>query len=234
MEKLNRLCLGRLVRLERVRFLTLTFPPEVAPDVEVAYAVLRRFLERLRRAYPKVACPWVLELQESGNPHFHLLWLGQVLSRATLVWIREVWEGCIGWDALAAGHHCQVNVERVRSEKEVCSYMASYVSKGVARPKLDSGAYPHGEGSGFRWWGVHNRGALPLGELVKEVGRFSRTVYAWRRAVRRSLEARIRAGELGLRGLVDRLKAGPIERVQGWLLYTDSPEEWLRCFALLE
>ena len=53
------------------KFITLTFNGQ--PSNREAYAVLRRFIERLRRREPKATGVWRKEYQERGAIHYHLL-----------------------------------------------------------------------------------------------------------------------------------------------------------------
>ena len=229
--------------LERdmVRLLTLTYPACLFPALVVAKGHLRAFFEYLRRHYPTVSIIHVLERQESGVPHFHLIWAGHSVQAQDIVRIREAWERVIGWNYLAEGHHVQVNFQYATDVAGICKYLTSYVikaakaaSSGSGSSKLDSGPYPHGpveldEETGVQWWGYHQRFRFKMAELHRVEGKKDTKALArMRRAVRNWLKARARAGEKVSKRW---FRSFFSEAVKGFTFYTDNPWRWAACFA---
>ena len=144
-------------------FITLTFPA-VYPDAKVAKGELHTFFDRVRRAFPDVGMIWKLEPQDRGAPHFHLLAWGADVKDMRL-FVPQAWYEIAGggdWNhyLFHAGclHPYRSCVEPVRSWKGVWFYAAKYLGKTFAV-----------DGWNFvgRYWGVHNVGKIPLGEMME-------------------------------------------------------------------
>lgn len=228
--KANRIDWSPLLQRSQVKLLTLTYPKCIAPTPRASKGHLHAFFEWLRRNYPAVSGLYVVELQENGSPHFHIVWMNQRVYRSDINAVRSEWERLLLWDYRERGHHVQVDFQYADSVRGVVGYLAGYLAKGSNLLRLDTGSYQHAEEEGFTWWGVHNASGIAWAELREAVVEYGKHVYAWRRAVRAWLRSRIRAGERGLMGWYKRLRRdAPV----GWTLYTDSPDSWIACFAEL-
>jgi hypothetical protein len=140
----------------RVTFLTLTFRNHIS--FSDAWQVMRRFLMRLTRKHPGCACVWKKELQQRGTIHYHMIAFGMPYYPQDA--LQRVWTDCTNEDLSI------VDVRLVRSAKQLISYVGKYVAKVQmydAATSLDIQPYLHADGSDStgRWWGIHNRDALP-------------------------------------------------------------------------
>lgn len=125
-----------------LRMATLTYPaeyPEEGAQVDVG-----RWRDEIRRRIPGVCGFWVVELQDRGAPHFHVV-LGikkgfPQVSRGALEKIgREVWTRRVthaGYGGSPAGSHAvygfDVTDDRP-SAQELCSYVTKYATKDVGK-----------------------------------------------------------------------------------------------------
>lgn len=118
-----------------------------------------------------------MEFQKRGSIHFHLLWFN-------LPWwhwkaILETWKRITGQDT------ARIDVRLVKSRRGVQSYVSKYIAKVEKRNGKTFLVYPPYLHGGRKWrkgrfWGYHNKKALPLGEKVvgvllkdKEIKRMS-------------------------------------------------------------
>lgn len=145
----------------RATFITLTF--KGYPSNEVAKMALHAFLQRIKRRAAAASCVWRMEFQKRGSLHFHLLcfnlpyWPWQELLQA--------WKDC------SRQHIARIDIQIVKSRKGVMNYVSKYiakVSKGIGKTFFIHAPYLH---AGRKWrkgryWGYHNKAALPIGELV--------------------------------------------------------------------
>jgi hypothetical protein len=154
-------------------FLTLTYPGEWPADPARWKRDLEAWGRRLGRKYPEMSAVWRLEPQKRGAPHYHLLVFG--VDRVDAGWLARSWYEVVGSGDL---RHLQAGtrVERVKSWRGVMSYASKYLAK------LGGGFEVEHVG---RWWGVWNRGKLPV-ELV-EVALTFKQFYELRRVLRRYL-----------------------------------------------
>jgi len=143
----------------RTVFLTLTFSGVPSPDE--AKAAYRRFMERIRRKFPRASAIWRLEPQERKSPHFHLLLFNFPYMHHKK--IARTWRQCTG------ERRSFVWVKLITGGKRQCMYYVSkYIAKRAAAtksPSLDNLAYLHDEreftDDPGRLWGVHNGHKLP-------------------------------------------------------------------------
>jgi hypothetical protein len=160
-------------------FVTLTYPGSFSPYWQDWKADLRAFLERFKRRYPGVALFWRLEFQQRGAPHFHLLVFG--LEQVSIEWLSQAW-----YEVVGSGDHRHLQagtqVQRVKSWRMACYYLAKYVAK------VEAVSEPTG-----RIWGVVNRSALLV--RVVEVVLSPAQFYRLRRVLRSWLE-RVRGRRL--------------------------------------
>lgn len=165
----SRLRLMRLlarVRIKKVRatFITLTF--RGYPSNAEAKRCLHAFLEHIRRHFPKASAVWRMEYQERGSTHFHLL------AFDIPYWH---WEEILSaWKSITGQNVARVDVRLVRSRRGVQSYVSKYIAKVDKKKRKTFLVYPpylHGmrKWKKGRFWGIHNKKALPLGEKVMGV-----------------------------------------------------------------
>lgn len=161
----------------RASFLTLTFHEFCCP--KCAQKALKRFLMRLRRAFPGVSGLWRKEYQKTGRPHFHLMLFG--LPFVPQSKLQEVWTDCTGEDRSI------VHIKLASGKRSIMSYISKYMSKAVDGAELSSledSTYQHmpRDSCTGRLWGWLNKANLPLGE--KRCGfLIGRTAYGWAREV---------------------------------------------------
>ncbi|MEM3859173.1 MAG: hypothetical protein QW478_07160, partial [Candidatus Micrarchaeaceae archaeon] len=72
----------------------------------------------------------VVETQESGNPHLHVLLLGQI-NFIPAEWLRELWEKHYGLGTF-------VNVKQIENTKGAIRYLLKYLVKNLMRDPYDS------------------------------------------------------------------------------------------------
>lgn len=154
------------IRIKNIRatFITLTF--RRYPSNEEAKRCLHAFLQAIRRRFPQASAIWRMEHQRRGSAHFHLL----AFNMPYWSWqeILKVWKGITGQVV------ARVDVRLVRSRRGVASYVSKYIAKvekGIRKPFLVYPPYLHGmrKWRKGRFWGYHNKKALPLGEKVSGV-----------------------------------------------------------------
>jgi hypothetical protein len=135
-------------------FLSLTWH-EVLPTPDEAKAALDRFWKRMRRVFPGASAVWKMEPQERGYPHFHLMVYGiRWINPQT---VSRLWHACT--EETSEQHRKSgVDVEWVRGDEKLQSYLAKYFSK------TDEG-WPEAAGKEWeqpgRFWGKLERKNLP-------------------------------------------------------------------------
>ena len=158
--------LAKVLRHVMPCFATLTYPAVYSDDPKVWKRHIDNFLKRLIRKFPNASGVYKLEPQKRGAPHFHLLIWG-VFLWDLMVFVPQAWYEVVGSGDIKHllfhqglvkdkkgkwNKHC---VSQVESQRGVFWYASKYMSKEV---------------SGFenvgRWWGVFQRGKMPLGEVV--------------------------------------------------------------------
>lgn len=160
----RRRLMKKLARLKATKavFITLTYPDEF-PGPRTAYAHLRAYLERFRYHYPQASAVWRLEYQERGAPHFHILFYNLPFLD------RSEWHGW--WarivDAYVDDNEPRVSIEVVRSRRGIMYYVSKYIAKSDVDEDGNISyfihlTYPH-KG---RFWGIHNKHALPWAERL--------------------------------------------------------------------
>ena len=148
-------------------FVTLTYPEDF-PDPKTSKRHLRMFLKRLERFMAGkglYGLIWKLEPQERGAPHYHIMIWGCDLIEL-MGFVPQAWYEIAGggdykhfmWHSGEfENQHC---VQQVRKFEGVRNYASKYLGKTF-------------EVAGWsekwtgRFWGVVNRDAIPLGELVQ-------------------------------------------------------------------
>jgi len=148
----------------RATFITLTY--KGFPSNEVAKRNLHAFLQHIHRNFPQTSLVWRMEYQKRGSIHFHLL----AFNLPYWDWkeILKTWKLCSDQPT------ARVDVRRVRSRRGVLAYVAKYIAKVERKVKKTFLVYVPYLHKGRKWkkgrfWGYHNKKALPLGEKVTGV-----------------------------------------------------------------
>ena len=142
-------------------FVTLTYP-KAFPEPRQSKTHLKRFIMRLRRAFPEAGIIWKLEPQQRGAPHYHLLVWGS--SQKNLRgFVPTAWYEIAGggdplhllWhEGKLKNKHC---VNAVYSFKGVWAYASKYLGKTFEVAGWDSKAVG-------RHWAVVKPVNIPFGE----------------------------------------------------------------------
>jgi hypothetical protein len=147
----------------KVSFLTLTTKIHLHPRVIKRFA--QRLYKRISRRYPSLSVVWRLEFQKRGAPHLHC-----VLFNAP--WVDRAWL-VAAWGELVSQENPVVDIRRVKSSRQLISYVSKYVAKLGDGSLLDigtknAGAFGRWDGMGEgvgRIWGVWNAKGLPFARL---------------------------------------------------------------------
>lgn len=125
---------------------------------------LQRFRVRIARSIPTLSALWKLEFTKLGVPHYHLITHCQDTTSTELRnLVRKEWLKVTGSGSRGRFAHA-VKVQQVGNLEHVTRYMAKYVSKDAHETNQEYVG---------RYWGYHNKGLFPHGELLK--ARLTRT-----------------------------------------------------------
>lgn len=181
--------LSRLVNRRLVRpasFVTLTWPledlPRNAEDPAWAKRCLKAWWKQLRRRYPDAWAVWVLEFQQNGNPHFHLVirWGDPPRNKAGWLalqaWVSESWaavcaEGRGDPEGAVLSKHRQAGTNtRPLDERITSASLTEYLAKAGRDPRtgtadnavreLSKAIQKSARKHQGRWWGTLNRAAV--------------------------------------------------------------------------
>jgi hypothetical protein len=148
--------------LAKALVVTLTYPGEF-PDPD-DFKIYKKHLHTcemaLVRKWPECSGIWKLEFQKRGAAHYHLIvcGLGDLELETVRTWFRETWYR-IAHNGDKHGGIAGTQVDRIKSVGGALCYLAKYLSKGdQTRPGNFTG----------RYWGVHNKAALPMA-IPKEI-----------------------------------------------------------------
>jgi len=154
------------IRMKGVRatFITLTF--RGYPSNAEAKRCLHAFLNQMYRSFPEASAVWRMEYQKRGSIHFHLI----CFNLPYWDW-KEILET---WKRITHQTVARIDVQLIRSRRGVMNYVSKYIAKVEKRNGKAFFIYPpylHGrrKWKKGRFWGYHNKKALPLGEMVKGV-----------------------------------------------------------------
>jgi len=110
-------------------FLTLTLdpahiPPEYIPEGDnlTHKYITQKFnvlLTNLRRKYKQIKYVWVVEFQQNGNAHLHIL----LDQRIDIDLVRTI------WTRIGGGHI--MRIERVKSLSGIANYLSNYIVKSI-------------------------------------------------------------------------------------------------------
>jgi len=141
-------------------FLTLTLDPKRFSSFSQAYTALlwgwNKISTAMRKKFPQSqGYARVVETQESGNPHLHVLVYG--VNFIAIEWIRKLWE-----ERYRLGE--QINVKKIENDKGAIRYLLKYLLKAFAGSTEDEVQ------KAFRQkallWAVNSRGWAVSGNLV--------------------------------------------------------------------
>ena len=166
----------RNAKVEWVASVTLTYPREYPKDGRVVKEHWDKFRAALVARWPGIKYLWVLEFQQRGAPHYHVL-LSQWVPKK---WVAEEWNRVVGGDEehLRAG----TRVEGVRGAQSLVRYLV-----GRYCGKKEQKEVPADFKNVGRFWGCSYGLAAPEGvmRVAREVG--DRVA----RVARRELEKRL-------------------------------------------
>jgi len=154
---------------------TLTYPAAFVPDGRLVKSHLNSFLQYLRRR--KIKYLWVLEFQQRGAAHFHIL-VSDYINKNDLSneWYNVVSSG--DERHLRAG----TQIQSIKSEKHLFSYLYSYVNK------LHQKVVPVLFQSVGRFWGAsRNLLVFKLYQKISHYYNLSRSIRLLRRWYRAHL-----------------------------------------------
>jgi len=162
--------------------ITLTYPKEFPCDGLIVRKNRELFLLGMKRKYPQVRYTTVLEFQERGAPHIHIL-SDQFVDKA---WISDKWFRVVGSGDL--NHKkCGTTINNIRDMTKTKTYMSSYAKK------KDQKKIPAGYKDVGRMW-TSNMYAVPH-EIedceyseVREMCRENRQITRWRKSVKRKIQ----------------------------------------------
>jgi hypothetical protein len=141
-------------------FLTLTLNPRRFRSFDHAYRCLLRGWNRIatamRKKFPQIkGYARVVELQESGNPHLHVLIFGA--DFIAIEWIRKLWE-----EHYQLGQ--QINVKKIENDRGAIRYLLKYLLKaftGKTADEIDRAFIQKA-----MLWAVNSRGWAVSGSLI--------------------------------------------------------------------
>jgi hypothetical protein len=167
---------------QRVWFLTLTYPAVWPADFKTWKLHLKKFVQRLERAYGHLGIVWKLEPQRRGAPHFHLLVLVSPEMCSGLCAVGEkryndrrvtIWEGgqlrsfrrfCSqAWYEVVASEDLKhlaagVSCEPMEEWSKVVAYAGKYLGKGCDFVDVETGEMRQCG----RFWAVRRRELWPI------------------------------------------------------------------------
>lgn len=161
-----------------VNLITLTYPGEFTTDGKEVKKQLKVFLQGLRRQEARYL--WVLEFQERGAPHFHIM-TDRFIDKE---WVSQTWFHIVGSGDekhLRAG----TRIERANNEKDrLQRYLNSYLRKRSQK------AVPDGYRSVGRFWGCSKALVTLMAEYSLEISEYaSKRVF---RVLRKYYEKKVR------------------------------------------
>jgi hypothetical protein len=201
----------------RATFITLTY--RGYPSNAQAKRNLHAFLEHIRRCYPSASCVWRMEYQSRGSIHFHLLCFN--LPYWDWKEILATWKGITDQDI------SRIDVRLVRSRRGVMSYVAKYIAKVERRVKktfLVFVPYLHKarKWRKGRFWGYHNKKALPLGEKIMGVLLETKGIKQLAKSAWEIIGYETRFGSLSFHLFVDHAISIAIRNIEAFGLFSDE------------
>ena len=141
-------------------FLTLTLDPKRFSSLAQAYGALlwgwNKISTAIRKKFPGFqGYARVVETQESGNPHLHVLVYG--VDFIAIEWIRKLWE-----ERYQLG--TQINVKKIENDKGAIRYLLKYLLKAFSGNTDDTIAKADRQKALL--WAVNSRGWSVSGSLI--------------------------------------------------------------------
>lgn len=124
-KQVMRLLKGVIVLNEMRYFLTLTLDPTVIPveykkrTHKYITKIFNTFLTNIRRIQKDLKYVWVVEFQQNGNAHLHIV----LNTRLDIIVVREIWT--------RIGGGVQSKVEYIKDLSSVANYVSKYIGKGL-------------------------------------------------------------------------------------------------------
>lgn len=202
----------------RATFITLTF--KGYPTNEVAKMALHAFLQRIARKFPEASAVWRMEYQRRGSIHFHLLCFNLPYWH---------WEEILqAWKECSKQHIARIDVRLVKSHRGVMSYVSKYIAKvssGVRKTFFILVPYQHArrKWKKGRFWGYHNKKALPLGERIQGLLTDSKTIKRLSNAAWEIIGTAKRFGSISFHVFMDHATTIAMRNIEEGGLYLD---EW--------
>lgn len=208
----------------RATFITLTY--KGYPSNAQAKANIHAFMSYLHRFAPKASAVWRLEYQARGAIHFHLLafnlpyWPQKELQKT--------------WSKITGEGHSRVDIRLVRSRRGVMHYVAKYIGKVervIKKTSLVFVPYLHRlrKWRKGRFWGYHNKKALPLGEKVAGVLIEGQGIKQLAKAAWEIIGYNTRFGSLSFHLFVDHAISIAMRNIERFGLFSDE-YTWSRQF----
>lgn len=208
------------IRMKDIRatFITLTF--KGYPTNAEAKRSLHAFLAVVRRSFPEASCVWRMEYQKRGSIHFHILAFNLPFWHWSSV--LQTWKRITGQDV------GRVDIRLVRSRRGVASYVSKYIAKvdkGIRKTFLVYPPYLHGirKWKKGRFWGYHNKKALPLGEMVQGVLTVTKEIKRMSNAAWKIIGDKVRYGSISFHLFSDHAEKLARMNIEVGGLYVD---EW--------
>lgn len=107
---------------DKSKFITLTFRENLT-DVEVANHELKKFIMKLKRRHDDFKYLWVIEFQERGAVHYHMICNLPFVQKAEL---EKLWTNGF------------VKINRINNVDNVGAYVTSYMSKDIDDARLQT------------------------------------------------------------------------------------------------
>lgn len=190
------------------KFITLTYPEDIAPEWKVAKAQLNTFLWYLEKRYGRHPLVWRMEHQENGSIHFHIIYWYRPFVPYQV--IRDLWDGLI-CNYVLPEQSASTQVKGLTRWRQVAYYVAKYVAKRTPEGEAD---VAHG-----RHWGTRNWSLMPV--KVRTVVLSLAEGYRIRRQMRA-----IRASHCGKRRHAKRLGAWSPQSSWGATVFAAERDGW--------
>ena len=160
-------------------FILLTYPRKYPSDGKKVKKHLDTFFKRLKRYCPDIKYLWVIEFQERGAPHYHIL-VDQEIDKN---WLSQNWYEIV--DSKDERHlRVGTTIELVRSKNHAVAYIINYLKK------INQKTVPEEYKNVGRFWS-HSSKILEVDEYIindtsRNNKRNTRTFRRWYRAKLRS------------------------------------------------
>lgn len=105
-------------------FITLTYPENFPQNGKLVKKHLDTFLKRLSRYSQTIKYLWVIEFQDRGAPHYHILTNEKVDKN----WLSQNWYEVVGSGDLKH-FKAGTQVDKIYSENQVMAYLTNYLKK---------------------------------------------------------------------------------------------------------